>query len=76
MTAYELADQLDSITYSCTIEEWRASPIGNAANMLREQAVEIENLKEQLTDALTYKTMIQTMEKTYDNHFKKAIGTK
>jgi len=46
MNANELADELDSISYDCTIEEWRASPVGNAAAMLRQQQSEIEALKE------------------------------
>jgi len=46
MNANELADELDSISYDCSLEEWRASPIGNAATMLRQQQAEIEALKE------------------------------
>ena len=45
MNANELADELDSISYDCTIEEWRASPVGNAAAMLRQQHEQIEALK-------------------------------
>jgi len=45
MNANELADELDSISYDCTIEEWRASPVGSAAAMLRQQQAEIEALK-------------------------------
>jgi len=48
MNANELADELDSISYDCTIEEWRASPVGNAAAMLRQQQSEIEALKERI----------------------------
>jgi len=44
MNANELADELDSISYDCTIEEWRASPVGSAATMLRQQQAEIERL--------------------------------
>ena len=50
MNANELADELDSISYDCTLEEWRASPVGNAAAMLRQQQAEIEALK-QIIDA-------------------------
>ena len=53
MTANELADELDSISYDCTIEEWRASPVGNAAAMLRQQQAEIEALNREL---LRYKS--------------------
>ena len=45
MNANELADELDSISYDCTIEEWRASPVGSAATMLRQQQAEIQALK-------------------------------
>jgi len=45
LNANELADELDSISYDCTIEEWRASPVGSAATMLRQQQAEIEALK-------------------------------
>jgi len=48
MNANELADELDSISYDCTIEEWRASPVGSAAAMLRQQQAEIESLKDKL----------------------------
>jgi len=48
MNANELADELDSISYDCTIEEWRASPVGSAAAMLRQQQAEIEALKDKL----------------------------
>ena len=48
MNANELADALDSISYDCTIEEWRASPVGSAAAMLRQQQAEIESLKDKL----------------------------
>jgi len=48
MNANELADELDSISYDCTIEEWRASPVGSAAAMLRQQQAEIEALKQVL----------------------------
>ena len=44
MNANELADELDSISYDCTIEEWRASPVGNAAAMLRQQQAEYYSL--------------------------------
>ena len=37
MNANELADRLDKISYDCTIEEWRASPVGEAATKLRQQ---------------------------------------
>jgi len=45
LNANELADELDSISYDCTIEEWRASPVGSAATMLRQQQAEIQALK-------------------------------
>jgi len=45
MNANELADELDRISYDCTLEEWRASPVGGAATMLRQQQAEIEALK-------------------------------
>ena len=48
MNANELADELDSISYDCTIEEWRASPVGSAATMLRQQQAEIKALKAEL----------------------------
>jgi len=44
MNANELADELDSISYDCTIEEWRASPVGSAATMLRQQQAEYYSL--------------------------------
>ena len=45
MNVDELADKLDSISYECTLEEWRESPVGMAAAMLRQQQAEIEALK-------------------------------
>ena len=44
MNANELADRLDKISYDCTIEEWRASPVGEAATKLRQQQESIEGL--------------------------------
>ena len=44
MNANELADRLDKISYDCTIEEWRASPVGEAAAKLRQQQESIEGL--------------------------------
>ena len=44
MNANELADRLDKISYDCTIEDWRASPIGEAATKLRQQQESIEGL--------------------------------
>ena len=44
MNAIELADRLDKISYDCTIEEWRASPVGEAATKLRQQQESIEGL--------------------------------
>ena len=44
MNASELADRLDKISYDCTIEEWRASPVGEAAAKLRQQQESIEGL--------------------------------
>ena len=44
MNANELADRLDKISYDCTIEEWRASPVGEAATKLRQQRESIEGL--------------------------------
>ena len=44
MNANELADRLDKISYDCTIEEWRASPVGEAADKLRQQQESIEGL--------------------------------
>jgi hypothetical protein len=44
MNANELADRLDKISYDCTIEEWRASPVGASAEMLRQQRESIEGL--------------------------------
>ena len=44
MNANELADTLDKISYDCTIEEWRASPVGKAATKLRQQQESIEGL--------------------------------
>ena len=44
MNANELADELDSISYDCTLEEWRSSPVGNAATMLRQQQAEYYSL--------------------------------
>ena len=48
MTPHEIAHQLDQMAYDCTIEEWNASPMGQATNLIRQQAQEIELLKEQL----------------------------
>ena len=45
MNVNELSDKLDSISYECTLEEWRKSPVGMAAAMLRQQQAEIEALK-------------------------------
>jgi len=53
MNANELADELDSISYDCTIEKWRASPVGNAAAMLRQQQAEIEALKNRNWDLVS-----------------------
>ena len=44
MNTNELADRLDKISYDCTIEEWRASPVGEAAAKLRQQQESIEGL--------------------------------
>ena len=44
MNASELADRLDKISYDCTIEDWRASPVGEAAAKLRQQQESIEGL--------------------------------
>ena len=44
MNSNELADRLDKISYDCTIEEWRASPVGEAATKLRQQQEGIEGL--------------------------------
>ena len=44
MNAIELADRLDKISYDCTIEDWRASPVGEAATKLRQQQESIEGL--------------------------------
>ena len=44
MNANELADELDSISYDCTLEEWRASPVGSAATMLRQQQADYYSL--------------------------------
>ena len=44
MNANELADRLDKISYDCTIEEWRASLVGEAATKLRQQQESIEGL--------------------------------
>ena len=44
MNANELADRLDKISYDCTIEDWRASPVGEAATKLRQQQESIEGL--------------------------------
>ena len=47
-----------------------------SVDMIRKLVAENEDLKKQLTDALTYKSAIQTMQKNYNNHFKKAMGVK
>ena len=46
MNASELADRLDKryLSYDCTIEDWRASPVGEAATKLRQQQESIEGL--------------------------------
>ena len=44
MNANELADRLDKISYDCTIEEWRASLVGEAAAKLRQQQESIAGL--------------------------------
>lgn len=44
MNASELADRLDKISYDCTIEDWRASLVGEAATKLRQQQESIEGL--------------------------------
>ena len=46
MNASELADRLDKryLSYDCTIEDWRASPVGEAATKLRQQQEGIEGL--------------------------------
>ena len=46
MNASELADRLDKryLSYDCTIEDWRASPVGEAAAKLRQQQESIEGL--------------------------------
>ena len=44
MNANELADRLDKIYYDCTVEDWRASPVGEAATKLRQQQAEIKSL--------------------------------
>ena len=44
MNANELADRLDKISYDCTIEDWRASLVGEAATKLRQQQESIEGL--------------------------------
>ena len=44
MNANELADRLDKISYDCTIEEWRASLVGEAADKLRQQQESVEGL--------------------------------
>jgi len=56
MNANELADELDSISYDCSLEEWRASPIGNAAAMLRQLQTENESLKKSCLDEIFKRT--------------------
>jgi len=71
MNAYELADALlNTLTMEYDCDDYMEM----AAHMLCKQADEINDLKEQLTDALSYKEMIQTMEKAYQDHFDKALG--
>ena len=59
MNVNELADKLDSISYECTLEEWRESPVGMAAAMLRQQQAEIGFYKQ---DADKYKLKCESQQ--------------
>jgi hypothetical protein len=78
MNAYELADELDNISYDCTIEEWRESPIGNAAHMLRQQADHIAELEGELSRYelrdLEHTSRIAELEKSFVNQRTQAFA--
>jgi len=84
MTAYELADKLDKGLMNYHIHK----NLKDASTMLRQQAEQIKLLQNDIVkqqvfvcqqqaeiDALKlYKEKIETMERTYDNHFAQAMG--